>query len=174
MNKIILLGYMGSGKSAVGFSLKQQLGFDYIDLDHYMKVKMKINISDIFNSKGEIYFRKKERQYLEEVLKENVTLILSLGGGTPCYYDSMAYINAIPDVKTIYLKTSVKELSKRLFNDEADRPLIKHLKSEEAIKEFVGKHLFERSVFYNEAHLSILTDGKSIVQVVDEIKKRLA
>jgi len=174
INKIILLGYMGSGKSAVGSLLKDQLGYDYWDLDDYLEEKMKAKIPEIFKSKGEIYFRKIERHYLEEVLKEEKKLVLSIGGGTPCYYDSMDYINEIDGVTTVYLNTSVKELSKRLFEAESDRPLLQHLNSMEEFQEFVGKHLFERSVFYNKAHHSVSTDGKSIEDVVTEIKSSLA
>ena len=129
---------------------------------------------EIFKSKGEIYFRKMERHYLKEVLKEEKKLILSIGGGTPCYYDSMDYINNIDGVTTVYLNTSVKELSKRLFEAESDRPLLQHLNSMEEFQEFVGKHLFERSVFYNKAHHAVSTDGKSIEEVVTEIKSSLA
>ena len=173
INKIILLGYMGSGKSAVGSLLKEQLGTDYLDLDHYIEEKMKSNIPDIFNSKGEIYFRKMERHYLEEVLEINNSLIVSIGGGTPCYYDSMVYMNSLPDVTTIYLNTSVKELSRRLFEAASDRPLLQHLVTVEAFQEFVGKHLFERSVFYNQADWSVKTDGKTIAEVETEINNTL-
>ena len=173
INKIILLGYMGSGKSAVGSLLKDQLESDYLDLDYYMEDKMRSNFPDIFKSKGEIYFRKMERHYLEEVLEIKNPLILSIGGGTPCYYDSMVYMNSLPGVMTIYLNTSVKELSRRLFEAASDRPLLKYLDTMEAFQEFVGKHLFERSVFYNQAQYSVRTDGKTIAEVVTEIKKIL-
>ena len=114
-----------------------------------------------------------KRDYLEKALLDD-PLILSTGGGTPCYYDTMSYLNSLEGVKTIYLKTSVKELSRRLFEAQSNRPLLSHLKTIEAFQEFVGKHLFERSVFYNEAHLSIVTDNKSIVEVAIEIQKSLA
>ena len=173
INKIILLGYMGCGKSAVGSLLKERLGFSYWDLDYFIEEKSKISIPEIFKTKGEIHFRKMERDYLEKALLED-PLILSTGGGTPCYYDTMSYLNSLEGVKTIYLKTSVKELSRRLFEAQSNRPLLSHLKTIEAFQEFVGKHLFERSVFYNEAHLSIVTDNKSIVEVAIEIQKSLA
>jgi shikimate kinase len=86
----------------------------------------------------------------------------------------MDYINNIDGVTTVYLNTSVKELSKRLFEAESDRPLLQHLNSMEEFQEFVGKHLFERSVFYNKAHHSVSTDRKSIEEVATEIKSSLA
>ena len=174
INKIILLGYMGSGKSAVGSLLNSELNLTYWDLDHYIEDQMQESIASIFKTKGEIYFRKKERYYLEKVLKTNSSLILSLGGGTPCYYDNMSYLNSLPNTKTIYLNTSIQELSKRLFNAQSDRPLLKHLENLEDIQEFVGKHIFERSVFYNQSHVSIKTDDKTTREVSALIINELA
>ena len=79
----------------------------------------------------------------------------------------------MPDVTTIYLNKSVKELSRRLFEAASDRPLLQHLVTVEAFQEFVGKHLFERSVFYNQADWSVKTDGKTIAEVVTEINNTL-
>ena len=114
-----------------------------------------------------------ERHYLEEVLNTNSSLILSIGGGTPCYYDTIQYLNTIQNSKTIYLNTSILELSKRLFEAQSSRPLLKHLKSFEDFQDFVGKHMFERSYFYNQANVSIKTDEKTISEVSALIKAEL-
>jgi shikimate kinase len=86
----------------------------------------------------------------------------------------MHYLNAMQNSKTIYLNTSVLELSKRLFEAQSSRPLLKHLKSLEDFQEFVGKHMFERSFFYNQANVSIKTDKKTISEVSELIKAELA
>ena len=173
INKIILLGYMGSGKSTVGFQLNKEINVTYCDLDHYIENQLQESVNSIFKTKGEIYFRKMERHYLEKVLRTNSSLILSIGGGTPCYYDTMQYLNALQNSKTIYLNTSVLELSKRLFDAQSSRPLLRHLKSLEDFQNFIGKHVFERSFFYNQANVSIKTDKKTISEVSALIKAEL-
>ena len=165
---------MGSGKSAVGSLLNKEINVTYCDLDHYIEKKLQESVNSIFKTKGEIFFRKMERNYLEEVLNTNSSLILSIGGGTPCYYDTMQYLNALQNSKTIYLNTSILELSKRLFEAQSRRPLLKHLKSLEDFQDFVGKHMFERSFFYNQANISIKTDKRTISEVSKLIKAELA
>ena len=165
---LVLIGYMGSGKSVIGQSLANTLQLDYLDLDDYIQSKENKSISEIFRSNGEIYFRKKESEYLHQILsKENA--VISLGGGTPCYAKNMG---AVLDSKTtsIYLRATVKTLSDRLFTERRKRPLIAHLQTEEELLEFVGKHLFERSNFYEQCHYTVDTNGKSVESVVDEIK----
>lgn len=164
---------MGSGKSTVGFQLNKEINVTYCDLDHYIENQLQESVNSIFKTKGEIYFRKIERHYLEKVLRTNSSLILSIGGGTPCYYDTMQYLNALQNSKTIYLNTSVLELSKRLFDAQYSRPLLRHLKSLEDFQNFVGKHVFERSFFYNQANVSIKTDKKTISEVSALIKAEL-
>ena len=173
INKIILLGYMGSGKSTVGFQLNKEINVTYCDLDHYIENQLQESVNSIFKTKGEIYYRKMERHYLEKVLRTNSSLILSIGGGTPCYYDTMQYLNSLQNSKTIYLNTSVLEISKRLFNAQSSRPLLGHLKSLEDFQNFVGKHMFERSFFYNQANVSIKTDKRTISEVSALIKAEL-
>ena len=161
---IVLLGYMGSGKSRVGKALSQCIDIPYVDLDSFIEQQEKTAIKSIFKSKGELFFRKIERQYLEQLLTQKEPIILSLGGGTPCYYDSMDYI---VDVNTIsfYLKAHLTTLSDRLFLEKDKRPLISHLQTQEELTEFIGKHLFERLPFYGKAShiLSVDTDSPELL-----------
>ncbi|MEK9614380.1 MAG: shikimate kinase, partial [Flavobacteriaceae bacterium] len=131
------------------------------------------SIYSIFETKGELFFRKKERECLEWILSEKKPMIISLGGGTPCYFDTMHFLSTIEDVQTIYLKTSVSNLTERLVDEIDQRPLISHLKSKAEIAEFIGKHLFERNPYYSQAKLSVTTDGKSPLAVASEIEKLL-
>ena len=161
---IVLLGYMGCGKSRVGEALSQCIDIPYVDLDSFIEQQEKTSIKSIFKSKGELFFRKIERQYLEQLLTQKDPIILSLGGGTPCYYDSMDYIvdaNAI----SIYLKANLTTLSDRLFLEKDKRPLISHLQTQEELTEFIGKHLFERLPFYGKANhmLSVDTDSPELL-----------
>jgi len=172
--KILLLGYMGSGKSEVGSLLRDQFNFIFYDLDDLIEIELNESISTIFKNRGEIYFRKKERQVLKKIIKNPSPMIVSLGGGTPCYYNNMEYLSKLTNVKTVYLQTSVLNLSERLYNSKNKRPLIDHLNSKDEIVDFVGKHLFERNNFYNQSKYTVNTDNKTIVKVVDDVVKILA
>lgn len=165
---LVFLGYMASGKSTVGKHVAEILNYSFIDLDTYIEEKEKMKVKDIFETKGEIYFRKIEHAYLKDIINEQKKCVLSLGGGTPCFYDSVDWLNTINNVKTIYLKASIDVITTRLVNDTI-RPLISHLKSKEEIKEFIAKHLFERSFFYNKAQIKLNTNDLSTEEISEKI-----
>ncbi len=166
---IVLMGYMGSGKSLVGNHLAQKLKYVYLDLDHYIEIQENKSIKDIFREHGEIYFRKKESLYLKEVLDKYEDTILSLGGGTPCFSGNLELIKDHENSKNIYLHTSLNELTNRLFAERNKRPLIAHLDTTDDLKDFVRKHLFERSFYYNQADYKVSTDQKDTNQISEEI-----
>ncbi|MDY8137733.1 shikimate kinase [Aquimarina sp. 2201CG5-10] len=170
---IILMGYMGSGKSLIGNELSEKTKLKYLDLDDYIEVCEKKSIAKIFQDHGEIYFRKKESFYLKEALNTHFDTIISLGGGTPCFAGNLEIVKQDKGVKSIYLQTSLEELTKRLFKERSKRPLIAHIEEEEDLKDFVRKHLFERSFYYNQAEYTIKTDQKASVEIVEEIYKLL-
>lgn len=167
---IALLGYMGVGKSSIGAKLASNLGYKFVDLDSYIEEKEKLSIPELFKTKGEIYFRKKEHLYLKELYNLKSNIILSLGGGTPCFYGNMEIINS---QKSIYLKLQPKYLADRLFSEKNKRPLISHLKTKDSLLEFIAIHLFERQNFYNMADLTVNIDQLSIDQVTKEIINKL-
>ncbi len=174
LKKIILIGYMASGKSAVGRKLHEQLNYDYYDLDNYIEINYETSVENIFKTKGELYFRQIERKSLENIVTIKRNLIISLGGGTPCYFDTIDFLNSIKETKTFFLKTSVKTICERLKKSKIKRPLISHLIEETEIKEFVGKHLLERNFFYEKSEKKINTDEKTVRAVANEIIKKLA
>ena len=163
---ISLIGYMGSGKSHISKVLSQKLHLKLIDLDKEISLKNNLSIPEIFKQKGEIYFRKQERALLEEVLATSENCILSLGGGTPAYYNNMELITNSSE--SIFLRTSVKTLTERLLKQKQKRPLIA-LQKDEDLPEFIAKHLFERNFYYSQAKFTIDTDGKGPEQIADEI-----
>lgn len=171
--KIILSGYMGSGKSAVGKVLSQKIGLPFIDLDDQISKKEGKSIPEIFKSSGEIYFRKREGEMLLELLESNKEFILALGGGTPCYGRNLAALKENEEVELVYLKTSLQELLKRLFKERAQRPVISHLDSHELLEDFIRKHLFERSYYYNQSEHIISTDSRTSEEVAVEILEAL-
>lgn len=167
--KIVLLGYMGSGKSTVGKLLADNLKLEFLDLDDFIVASEGSSIGDIFKKKGELYFRKKENQYLKDVLSGENNIVLSTGGGTPCYGNNMSDILGNTQ-NVFYLKTSIKELVKRLSKEKEYRPLIKNIPDDD-LPEFIGKHLFERSFFYAKASHAILCDGKTPFDIAKEIER---
>lgn len=122
----------------------------------------------IFKVEGEIYFRKIEGSYLGEILNSKDSFILSLGGGTPCYSNNMELI-LNSEASSIYIKASIKTLVSRLTAEKSKRPLVAKLEDDNLI-EFVAKHLFERSFFYEQASITINTEDKSTEEITTEIK----
>tara|TARA_B100000767_G_scaffold672_1_gene667 strand:+ start:28 stop:546 length:519 start_codon:yes stop_codon:yes gene_type:complete len=169
---VVLLGYMGSGKSTIGRLLASQRDLKFQDLDDYIQHSQKSSVSNIFKTKGEIYFRMIEADAVKYLCSNQTNLVLALGGGTPCYSDTMSYLVNHPNVLTVMLKTSILNLTKRLINEKSERPLISNLKNDE-IPEFIAKHLFERSAYYNQAKISVFTDNMSQQEVVDCISSEL-
>ncbi|TXD59562.1 shikimate kinase [Polaribacter sp. IC066] len=169
--KIVLLGYMASGKSSVGKKMAKSLAMNFIDLDAYIIDHEKMSITTIFKTKGEVYFRLKEHQYLKEILAKDHNFILSLGGGTPCYANNMEEVNK-GDTISVYLNGSTSTMIKRLIKKKAKRPLIASL-SDDQIPEFVAKHLFERRFFYEKAKMTIKIDDKKKSEIAIELEKLL-
>jgi len=169
--KVVLLGYMTSGKSSVGKLLANSLEYDFIDLDDEISGRLEMDIPTIFAKKGEIYFRRQETQTLEEILGSRTNFVLSLGGGTPCYGNNMQIVNNSTS-NSFYLNLSIPRLVERIAKEKAARPLVANIPDAE-LHEFVGKHLFERAPFYAMAAHTIFTEDKTMEEVVEELKKDL-
>lgn len=165
--KILLLGYMGCGKSTIGKLLAEQLQLPFIDLDQYIERSEAMPIAAIFEHKGEIYFRKKEQQLFSDLMHSQDSFVLSLGGGTPCYANNDKLLQG-DQVVSIYLKTSIATLVSRIGAQDVLRPLL-FGKSENELYDFIAQHLFERSYFYHQATTIIETDDKAPTQIVKEI-----
>ncbi len=161
---------MGSGKSHVSKILSEKLNFKLIDLDKEISKRNKMTIPEIFDKKGEIYFRKLERETLEEILASEKNVILSLGGGTPVYYNNMEIINH--NSKSVFLRASVATLAERLSKQKEKRPLIANI-ADKNLAEFIAKHLFERNDFYNKAQISVITDNRTPEDIASEITEKL-
>jgi shikimate kinase len=167
--KIVLVGYMGSGKSIIGKLLSEKSSLEFIDLDSEIEKVEKKSIKSIFLEKGEIYFRKLEHQVFSELMQSNQNVIISTGGGTPCYANNHEYLSQ-NGVISIYLKASVETLFGRLKNEKTKRPLLQD-KTNQEMKEFIAIHLFERSYFYSKSTSTILVDDKTPTEIVQEIEK---
>lgn len=172
MKKIVLVGYMGSGKSTIGKILSKKTGIPFFDLDEIIEENTQKTISELFLEIGEIKFRKLEHETLNHFLATQIDFILSLGGGTPCYANNHLQLQK-EGVHSVYLKASLNELIKRLVPQKKHRPLIAS-KDGEDFQEFIAKHLFERSYFYNQAKYVVSVDTKMPDVIADEIIGLLA
>lgn len=172
MTKIILLGYMGSGKSTIAKSLSEKTQIQLFDLDKIIENRTNLSIKTIFETKGEVYFRKLEHEIFKELMASDEKLIISLGGGTPCYANNHEMLNG-DGIASFYLKGSIDTLYERLLSIKENRPLIAN-QSEDDMKEYIAKHLFDRSFYYNQATYKISIDAKSVEDVVNDVLEKLA
>jgi shikimate kinase len=156
MGLIFLIGFMGSGKTTWGRKLASRMGCEFLDLDHILEAQAGMAIAEYFAEFGEDAFRKLESEVLKQTnYPENA--VISTGGGLPCFFDNMQWMNA--HGKTIYIKLSPKTLAARLENEKTHRPLLRE-KHGEALITFIAEKLNERDPFYSQA--SIITDGLSL------------
>lgn len=151
MTRIILIGYMGAGKTTIGKALSKELGIIFYDLDWYIENRMRKTVSQIFAERGEEGFRKIEYNMLHEVA-EFEDVIISCGGGTPCFFDNMDYLNQQGQV--VYLKAEPEVLYKHLLMAKVERPLIKG-KSQEELLAFISDQLDHREPFYSKARYTL-------------------
>ncbi|OXB25177.1 shikimate kinase [Flavobacterium tructae] len=172
MKKIILLGYMGCGKSTIAQNMSKITNIPFLDLDKCIEDRTNLSINEIFEKHGEIYFRKLEHEMFVELLQSPEESIIGLGGGTPCYANNHELLKG-DDVVSIYLKASIETLYGRLVHNKSKRPLIAEM-NEEEMKEFIAKHLFDRSFYYNQAQYKITVDDKTVEETVQDILAILA
>ena len=147
MTRIIIVGYMGSGKTTVGKALSKDMGIPFYDLDWYIESRMRKTVAQIFAERGEEGFRKIEYNMLHEVA-EFEDVIISCGGGTPCFFDNMDYLNQQGDV--VYLKATPETLYNHLLMAKVERPLLKD-KTPEEMQVFIAEQLEKREPFYSKA-----------------------
>ena len=163
MNRIFLIGYMGSGKTTVGQLLATQLGYGFIDMDNHIEGKLFKSISQIFTELGEDQFRLLEKQCLHEVAEFD-QVVISTGGGVPCFFDNMKYMNK--QGVTVYLKLSSADLAERLEQSHANkRPLLANRKGEELLH-FISEELAKREPFYSQAAFSVSGEIESTVSQI--------
>ena len=151
MTRIILIGYMGAGKTTVGKALSQALDLPFYDLDWYIEERHRRTIAQIFAEKGEKGFRDIERNILHEVA-EFEDVVISCGGGTPCFFDNMEYMNR--QAQTVYLKASPDILFRHLKMGKVERPLLKD-KTEDEMKQYIRDSLSTREPFYSQARYTL-------------------
>ena len=154
MTRIILIGYMGSGKTTLGKALSKDLGLPFFDLDWYIENRFCRTVSQLFAERGEDGFRQLERAMLHEVAEfENV--VIAAGGGTPCFFDNIDYMNR--QAQTVYLKTTPEVLFKHLHMGKQKRPLLSG-KTDEEMRAYIVESLAHRARFYEKANYILNTE----------------
>lgn len=149
MKRIILVGFMGCGKSTLGKKIANKLNIPFIDSDTEIENHFQKSIGELFAEHGESHFRELEREYIEALdLRDN--FVLATGGGMPCFADNMEQLNQTGT--TFYLERSPKELAHRLAYAKKQRPLIAGLKETELL-EFIESKLQEREEYYKKAKM---------------------
>lgn len=173
MYRIILIGYMGAGKTTLGKALSQKLGLSFFDLDWFIENRFCQTVSKLFSERGEEGFRRLEKEMLHEIAEfENV--VISAGGGTPCFFDNMDYMNR--QAETVYLKASPEVLFRHLQPGRYKRPLLAN-KSDEEMMDFIIRSLKEREPFYSQAKYtldtSLLENHQQIEESIYQLRKLL-
>lgn len=173
MVRIILLGYMGAGKTTVGKALAASLGVPFYDLDWFITTRYRRSVPEIFAERGEAGFRELEKRMLHEAA-EFEDIVLSCGGGTPCFFDNMEYMNSLAD--TIYLKATPEVLAMHLRMGKGKRPLLEG-KSPEELEDYIREMLVTREPLYSKAKytldVSLLDTAVKIQESVKLIKEML-
>ncbi|MDR0891581.1 MAG: shikimate kinase [Mediterranea sp.] len=154
MVRIFLTGYMGAGKTTLGKALARKLGIPFIDLDWHIEERFHRSVSELFAERGEAGFRELERLMLHEVA-EFEDVVISTGGGAPCFFDNMAFMNSAGT--TVFLNASIEALFRRLRVAKQQRPILRD-KNDEELKAFIAEALEERAPFYRQARYTFNAD----------------
>ena len=167
MKNVILIGFMGAGKTAVGNRLSKKLGLDYIDTDQYIEEKEGMSISDIFAQTGEEYFRMLETSVIKELMQLEKPTVFSTGGGMPLREENAKLLKELGIV--IYLKAEADTIYARVKGD-TKRPLLQCDDPKKKIMDL----LKERNPKYEAAgNYAVIVDGKDIQTVAQEVIKLL-
>ncbi|MBQ7041750.1 MAG: shikimate kinase [Muribaculaceae bacterium] len=154
MRPIFLVGYMGCGKSTLGRAVSRASGMRFIDLDNYIEGRYHRTVKEIFAEKGEDGFRDVERRMLHEVA-DFEDVIVACGGGTPCFFDNMEYMNE--HGTSVFLDTPIEKLHSRLMKGRHKRPLIAE-KNDEELRQFIIEALAKRMEYYSKAQVIFPSD----------------
>ena len=164
---------MGSGKTTVGKALAKELGLPFYDLDWYIESRMRKKVSQIFAERGEEGFRQIERNMLHEVA-EFEDVVVSCGGGTPCFFDNIDYMNS--QAQVVWLRCEPEVLQKHLLMGKGDRPLLKGKNPDELLV-FIREQLAYREQFYAKANYQLdvtLMDNFDKIQfTVQQLRQQL-
>ncbi|MFN8396117.1 MAG: shikimate kinase [Bacteroidia bacterium] len=172
--KFFLIGFMGAGKTTIGKYAASHNALHFLDLDEYIEKREGREVRDIFREMGEEYFRQVEKRALEEVCAiDGLDMLVSCGGGTPCFFDNMEVMNA--HGHTIYLDMGAARLTDRLRNSKEKRPLLNAIEGD--LQHWVHKKLVERATFYSQSQTIVAEDDcnkKFVAELVGKLTGNVA
>lgn len=163
---IFLIGMMGSGKSYWAQQIAAATHFDWMDLDAEIEKENIMTIKEIFETEGEEFFRVREKKALHQLAKYK-NIIIATGGGTPCFYDNMNWMNA--NGITIFINEPIGILVQRLQSEKSHRPLISS-SSDEDLHYFLENKLSQRLPFYSQAKHTIKGSTATVADFIELIK----
>lgn len=164
--RIFLIGFMGSGKTYWGRQVSQKLNMPFFDLDEQIVNSENKSITEIFATEGEEYFRLKEKEILHIITESHSSFVMSCGGGAPCYFNNIEYMNRAGT--TVWINASVDTLFKRLVKEKEQRPLLKGL-SDESLKLFIKKKFSDRKIYYDQADLIIEDEDITLDHFIERV-----
>ncbi|MCX6316717.1 MAG: AAA family ATPase [Bacteroidetes bacterium] len=164
--KIFLIGFMGSGKTHWGRRLSEKLGIRFFDLDEQVTEQAGKSIPEIFAQEGEEHFRRMEKEVLHIISESHDSFIMACGGGTPCYFNNIGYMNE--SGTTVWISTPQEVLFDRLVKEKANRPLIREL-SDDQLRSFIAKKFADRKIYYEQARLKVDEQPVQIEQIIEKI-----
>lgn len=154
---------MGSGKTHWGKRLSDKLGIPFKDLDTVIVEREGKSIAEIFSEKGEEYFRYLEKDVLEETAAGDENLLLSCGGGTPCFFNNIEFMKKNGIV--IWLNTSIDVLQDRLSKERRTRPLVSEVEDGD-LRRFIIRKLGERKMYYEQAHVMVNEESTNLDELI--------
>ncbi|HYE54801.1 MAG TPA: shikimate kinase [Chitinophagaceae bacterium] len=164
--RIYLIGFMGAGKTHWGRLLSSKLTLPFFDLDKQIMEDENRTIPQIFEEKGEEYFRMVEKETLYILTESHESFVMACGGGTPCYFNNIDYMNQ--NGTTVWLNTRMDVLHNRLIQEKQTRPLLKNL-SDGQLKQFILKKFGERRIYYEQADLVVEESEASVDSLIQHI-----
>ncbi|MGN6418894.1 MAG: shikimate kinase [Pseudobacter sp.] len=163
--RIFLIGFMGAGKTHWGKQVANRMGLPFYDLDELVVEHEGKSIADIFTQNGEEYFRMCEKQMLEELVEKEDSMIISCGGGTPCFFNNIDFMKRYGIV--VWLNTQVEVILQRLMKERMHRPLLKDIKDED-LRNHIIRKLNERRMYYEQA--DVIIDREDTISMNDFIQ----
>lgn len=164
--KIFLIGFMGSGKSYWGRRLSEKLQAPFFDLDEKVVEQEGKSINEIFAEQGEEYFRRQEKEVMHILTESHSTFVMATGGGTPCYFNNIEYMNNAGTA--VWINTPADVLYDRLIKEKEHRPLLRNL-SDEQLRAFISKKYADRKMYYEQADVIIDDENSSLDDFLQKI-----
>ncbi|MFZ9388091.1 MAG: shikimate kinase [Chitinophagaceae bacterium] len=164
--KIFLIGFMGSGKTHWGRLLSQKLGLPFFDMDEQVVAHAGKSIPEIFSEEGEEQFRIMEKEVLYMITESHESFIMACGGGSPCFFNNIDYMNQ--SGTTVWIDTPTEILFDRLVREKESRPLIRNL-SDEQLRGFIARKFADRRIYYEQASIKVNDESLVLDDFIEKI-----